>query len=61
MTSVEHHRLGRHGGQKLRLVLGEPGVDLNRPDAVVVWRIVAGRLTEAWDIPAVNTARPQTS
>jgi len=30
-------------------------------DAVVVWRIVGGRLAEAWDIPAVNTARPQTS
>lgn len=30
-------------------------------DAVVVWRIVDGRITEAWDIPAVNTVRPQTS
>ncbi len=29
-------------------------------DAVVVWRIVGGRLAEAWDIPAVNTARPKT-
>lgn len=26
-------------------------------DAVVVWRIVAGKFTEAWDIPAVNTVR----
>lgn len=26
-------------------------------DAVVVWRIVDGRITEAWDIPAVNTAK----
>lgn len=25
-------------------------------DAVVVWRIVDGRLAEAWDIPSVNTA-----
>ena len=25
-------------------------------DAVVVWRIVAGKITEAWDIPAVFTA-----
>ena len=25
-------------------------------DAVVVWRIVDGRITEAWDIPAVFTA-----
>lgn len=25
-------------------------------DAVVVWRIVEGLITEAWDIPAVNTA-----
>jgi hypothetical protein len=27
-------------------------------DAIVVWRVVAGRLAEAWDIPAVNTVRP---
>ena len=27
-------------------------------DAVVVWRIVNGRIAEAWDIPAVNTIRP---
>ena len=26
-------------------------------DAVVVWRIVDGRIVEAWDIPAVHTAR----
>ena len=26
-------------------------------DAVVVWRIVDGHITEAWDIPAVNTAK----
>ena len=26
-------------------------------DAVVVWRVVDGQLTEAWDIPAVNTVR----
>ena len=26
-------------------------------DAVVVWRIVNGRIAEAWDIPAVNTIR----
>ena len=26
-------------------------------DAVVVWRIVDGKLAEAWDIPAVNTIR----
>ncbi|WP_299726488.1 nuclear transport factor 2 family protein [uncultured Tateyamaria sp.] len=25
-------------------------------DAVVVWRIVDGLITEAWDIPAINTA-----
>jgi hypothetical protein len=28
-------------------------------DAVVVWRIVDGRISEAWDIPAVNTTRAQ--
>lgn len=27
-------------------------------DAIVVWRIVEGRLDEAWDIPAINTVRP---
>lgn len=27
-------------------------------DAVVVWRIVDGRISEAWDIPAINTVRP---
>ncbi len=26
-------------------------------DAVVVWRIVNGKVAEAWDIPAVNTIR----
>lgn len=26
-------------------------------DAIVVWRIVDGKITEAWDIPAINTAR----
>lgn len=26
-------------------------------DAVVVWRVVGNRFTEAWDIPAVNTTR----
>lgn len=26
-------------------------------DAIVVWRVVEGRLQEAWDIPAVNTVR----
>ena len=28
-------------------------------DAVVVWRIVDGQITDAWDIPAVFTA-PET-
>ncbi len=27
-------------------------------DAVVVWRIVDGKILEAWDIPAINTVRP---
>ena len=27
-------------------------------DAVVVWRVVGGRIHEAWDIPAINTVRP---
>ena len=32
----------------------------NRPiefDAVVIWRIVGGKIAEAWDIPAVHTVR----
>ena len=29
-------------------------------DVVVVWRIVEGRIAEAWDIPSVYTARSQT-
>lgn len=28
-------------------------------DAVVVWRIVRGRIAEAWDIPSVHAVRPQ--
>ena len=28
-------------------------------DAVVVWRVVNGKIQEAWDIPAVNTVRPR--
>lgn len=27
-------------------------------DAIVVWRVVGGRVQEAWDIPAINTVRP---
>lgn len=30
-------------------------------DAVVVWRVVGGLVAEAWDIPAINTARPHES
>ena len=26
-------------------------------DAIVVWRVVDGKITEAWDIPAINTVR----
>jgi len=29
-------------------------------DAVVVWRIVEGRIAEAWDIPAINTVKALT-
>lgn len=39
------------------MTLGGTSIEV---DAVVVWRIVDGRLAEAWDIPAVHTARPQT-
>ena len=30
-------------------------------DAVVVWRVFDGQIHEAWDIPAINTARPSPS
>ena len=30
-------------------------------DAIVVWRVVGGRVQEAWDIPAINTVRPHDS
>jgi len=40
-----------------RLVVGGAPIEI---DAVVVWRIVGGRIAEAWDIPAVHTGRPQT-
>ena len=30
-------------------------------DAVVVWRIVDGRIVEAWDIPAVHSPHPVQS
>lgn len=36
--------------------LGFDGASID-VDAVVVWRVVGGKITEAWDIPAVNTVR----
>jgi ketosteroid isomerase-like protein len=30
-------------------------------DAIVVWRVVGGRVQEGWDIPAINTVRPEES
>jgi ketosteroid isomerase-like protein len=30
-------------------------------DAIVVWRVVGGRVQEAWDIPAINTVRPHSA
>ena len=36
------------------------GMDLET-DAAVIWRIVDGKVAEAWDIPGLNSAiRPQT-
>lgn len=37
-----------------RMVLDGREVEV---DAVAVWRIVSGKIAEAWDIPAVNTLR----
>ena len=56
MIPIRDHRIIRD-----EMVL----LDLNREIeqgswAEVVWRMVGGRIAEAWDIPAVHTARPQT-
>jgi len=42
---------------KVALKLGGAKREL---DSVVVWRVVAGQVTEAWDIPAVNSVRGVT-
>ena len=42
---------------KNKKILGEREIET---DAVVVWRIVDGKIKEAWDIPAVNSARVRT-
>ena len=39
--------------------VGFPGVAIE-VDAVVVWRVVEGRIQEVWDIPATSTAREIT-
>lgn len=41
-----------------RLELPEAEGGVFEFDAVVVWRIVNGKIAEAWDIPAVHTVRP---
>lgn len=38
---------------KNRMEIGENTIEI---DAVVVWRIVDGKIAEAWDIPAVGMA-----
>ncbi len=49
-------------GEELVVVHANPSMtfagDSFELDAVVVWRIVGNRITEAWDIPAVHTVRP---
>jgi hypothetical protein len=37
--------------------VGFAGAELD-VDAIVVWRVVEGRVQEARDIPAINTVRP---
>lgn len=39
-----------------KISLKHSGTDLEI-DSLVVWRVVDGRVAEAWDIPAVNTPR----
>jgi ketosteroid isomerase-like protein len=55
ITPVGDELLVVHARDKL--AIGGMRIEL---DAVVVWRIVGGRITEAWDIPSVYTAHPQT-
>ena len=43
---------------KDRMIWGGRSIEI---DAVVVWRIVDGRIAEAWDIPSVYTEHPQTA
>ena len=56
-----HHSLTPFGDELLvafatnTLSINEAEIDV---DAVVVWRVVDGQISEAWDIPAVNTVRP---
>ena len=37
-----------------RITLEEDAIEF---DAVVVWRVVAGKIAEAWDIPSVYNVR----
>ncbi|MEM9507055.1 MAG: nuclear transport factor 2 family protein [Cyanobacteria bacterium P01_E01_bin.35] len=43
---------------KDRMTLENRAIEL---DAVVVWRIVNGKIAEAWDIPAIYTEQLQTA
>ena len=51
-------------GDELVVVHAEPNMTFEGQsfavDAAVVWRVVGNQIVEAWDIPAVNTIRPQT-
>ena len=51
-------------GDELVVVHAEPNMTFEGQaiavDAAVVWRVVNNQIVEAWDIPAVNTARPQS-
>ncbi len=48
-------------GEELVVVHANPSMTLSGDsfelDAVVVWRFVGDRITEAWDIPAVHSVR----
>ncbi|NER78844.1 MAG: nuclear transport factor 2 family protein [Leptolyngbya sp. SIO1D8] len=51
-------------GEELVVVHAEPNMTFEGQaiavDAAVVWRVVNNQIVEAWDIPAVNTIRPQS-
>lgn len=53
-----------HNGDELIVTGATHNMEIEgRPvevDALFIWRVVENKFAEAWDIPAVNTVRPQS-